>query len=235
MNESIVTILIPVYNSENTIIRTLDSIYNNETKYKYDVLIVNDGSTDNTRNLITEYMKTHQNIKCIDKENSGISDALNLGLNNITTKYIMRMDADDIMTYRRIEVQINIMEAHPEYDIIGGVNIDYNNGQIYSYTNEDVSLWILQYGNFYCHPSIVFRTKSINKVKLRYNPNFKHCEDYWLYCEAIIKGLKFHNCKNVVIEYYFNNNLKKSNYWKEQNASISYILETVKHYIKGIV
>lgn len=100
-----VTVLIPVYNGEDYIEECLSSIYN-QTYKNYKILVVNDGSTDNT----LEILKKYKEVESISYEkNRGISYALNFGIDNIDTDYIIRMDVDDISHYYRIRMQVEFM------------------------------------------------------------------------------------------------------------------------------
>lgn len=89
-----VSIIIPAYNSEKTIKRCLNSIYNQ--KYTdYEIVVINDGSTDGTLSILEEYNLIYDNFILINKKNEGVSVARNLGIDRATGDYILFMDADD--------------------------------------------------------------------------------------------------------------------------------------------
>ena len=93
MNKS-VTILIPCYNEQNYLKRCLDSCVN-QTYQNLKILIVNDGSTDDSQKIIEEYMSKYQNINLINQTNSGISKTRNVLFANTTTEYSFFLDVDD--------------------------------------------------------------------------------------------------------------------------------------------
>jgi len=89
-------IIVPVYNVEDYIEECINSILRQETKYKYLVCIINDGSPDNTRNILKKY-ESLDNIEIIDQDNRGLSGARNTGLSHIQANYIMFVDSDDYL------------------------------------------------------------------------------------------------------------------------------------------
>lgn len=233
-NDYIVSILIPVYNAEQYINRCLDSIFSQNTSYSYEVFLVDDGSTDNTLNIINDYKKIHSNITVKSLEHSGITNVLNYGLDNIKSKYIMRMDSDDEMIPNRIQLQVDYMENNPDIDILGGSAINYSTGELLTYYEGDVTLKLLKDCNPLNHPTMIYRTESLNKVNLRYNNNYKYVEDYFFYVEALFKGLKFYNSSNIVLNYFFGSP-KADNYYHIQYNNGVYITKIIERYLKGII
>ena len=97
-----VSVIIPAYNSEQFIAETLDSILN-QTLKDIEVVIVNDGSTDGTQDIIDEYCKKSDIFKSYIKENGGVSKARNYGLERATGEYVVFLDADDTYTEKSLE------------------------------------------------------------------------------------------------------------------------------------
>lgn len=89
------SIIVPVYNGEKTIKRALDSLLD-QTK-KVHIIVINDGSTDNTEVIIQELIKNNDNIEYYYKDNSGISDARNLGVDKVKSEYFGFLDSDDLV------------------------------------------------------------------------------------------------------------------------------------------
>ena len=92
MKKSDISIIVPAYNAEKTIVRCLDSLIT-QTKKELEFIIINDGSTDNTENLIKKY--SDKRIKYYKNENQGIGKTRNFGIEKATSKYIMFLDSDD--------------------------------------------------------------------------------------------------------------------------------------------
>lgn len=89
-----ISIIIPAYNAEMDIKKCIDSILN-QTFKDFELIIVNDGSNDNTLNICNEYKKNDQRIRVINKDNGGVSSARNIGIGESTGEYIMFCDSDD--------------------------------------------------------------------------------------------------------------------------------------------
>lgn len=91
------TIIIPAYNSEKWIKECLESVLRQKTTYKYKVVVINDGSTDHTLEIINSYKNLYSNLYIINQQNKGYSGARNTALKEIESKYIMFVDSDDIL------------------------------------------------------------------------------------------------------------------------------------------
>lgn len=118
--EPILTIFTPTYNQEKYVRKCLDSIVKQETKYKFQVVVSDDCSTDNTRKIIDEYQKKYPNIiKPIYREkNLGPMDNFCQTLNRIHTKYVALCDGDDFWTDKnKIQLQVDYLESHFETSI----------------------------------------------------------------------------------------------------------------------
>lgn len=89
-----ISIIIPVYQAEKTLKRCLDSILQ-QSYTDYEIIVVNDGSSDRSEEIILEYEKITKKIKYISKENSGVADSRNIGIKNATGDYIVFVDSDD--------------------------------------------------------------------------------------------------------------------------------------------
>ena len=109
-----ISVIIPVYNAEKTISKTLDSFLN-QNYVQYEIICVNDGSTDSTVDIINEYKKRYKNITIINKINGGPSSARNIGLKRSKGQYIMFADADDTVSKNCLEIMSKYME---KYDIV---------------------------------------------------------------------------------------------------------------------
>lgn len=119
-----VTIGIPVYNAEKFIRNTLISIFN-QTYSNFELIITDDGSTDDSLNIIKSFTDNRIRIYS-DGENKGISYRLNQQVNLAKGKYFVRMDADDIMFPNRLEKQLAFLENNPNCDVVGSSIIVIN-------------------------------------------------------------------------------------------------------------
>lgn len=110
-----VSIIVPVYNAASTLTRCLDSIIN-QTHKNIEIILINDGSKDNTLNICKDYTKKDKRIKLINKENSGVSNSRNIGIDNATGDYITFVDADDTLDAKTVETIIE--NASDDKDVI---------------------------------------------------------------------------------------------------------------------
>ncbi|MGD1871437.1 MAG: glycosyltransferase family 2 protein [Mastigocoleus sp.] len=101
----IVSVIVPAYNAEAFISRTLESILS-QTYKNIEVIIVDDGSQDNTVNIVKNFIKRDQRIRLLQQENSGVASARNLAIAHACGEYIAPIDADDIWYPENIEKQI---------------------------------------------------------------------------------------------------------------------------------
>ena len=97
------SIIIPVYNSEKYLIKCLDSICNQITKYKYQIICINDGSTDNSLEILNKYQNRFENFYIINQKNGGISNARNNGIKASSGTYLGFIDNDDWVTNDYVE------------------------------------------------------------------------------------------------------------------------------------
>lgn len=102
----ILSVVVPVYNCAPVIKRCLESIDSPNTE----ILVVDDGSTDSTSQVVLDYMARHPNVSLIQKENGGVSSARNVGIENAQGKYIMFVDADDYLASNGIEKVMRLMD-----------------------------------------------------------------------------------------------------------------------------
>ncbi|MDO1500653.1 glycosyltransferase family 2 protein [Winogradskyella maritima] len=118
--ENPVSILTPFKNSENYLAECLDSILN-QTYQNWELLIVDDHSTDNSYDLVKSYAEKDTRIKLFKNEGSGIIEALRLAFSQSCGSFITRMDSDDIMSENKLEVMVNQLEAHGKNHVALGL------------------------------------------------------------------------------------------------------------------
>ena len=110
-----VSIIIPIYNVEKYLHKCIESV-ESQTLENIEVILVNDGSTDNSEIIIEKFKEKYNNIKYIKKENGGLSDARNVGIRNATGDYILFVDSDDYISDTLLNDLSIYMEQ--EYDLI---------------------------------------------------------------------------------------------------------------------
>lgn len=204
-----ITVLMPVYNGEKYLKTAIESILS-QTYSEFEFLIINDASTDNSRNIILSYQD--ERINLVDNEqNLGITKTLNRGLQLAKGKYIARMDCDDISLPNRLEKQL-------EYITKENVSFVGSYCKLFSDTKELKNMLtapvyhnaILFHLCFRCclvHSSMLFSKQAVIDLG-GYDESKNYVEDYDLWCKAIL------NYKFVVIP-------KILHAYRENDSSIS--------------
>lgn len=205
--EIIATFLLPVYNGEDFIRETIESILS-QTFKDFELLIIDDGSTDNTHNIINEIQDSR--IKLVkNADNLGLIRTLNKGLKLSKGKYILRIDADDICYPSRLEKQISYMEKNDDIVICGGnAKFVYDNkSNVWSPPTRflDCKTHLL-FGNCFVHSSIVLRRSFFEKYDYKYELAYKHAEDFALWNKIVRNKFKVANIKDVLVDYRIHDN-----------------------------
>jgi len=195
-----ISVIMPVYNAEKYLQESLESILK-QSFQDFELIIINDGSKDNSLNIINIYSENpeYQNkIKIINQKNTGVIQALNNGIKIAKGKYIARMDADDIAIFNRFEKQIEVLEKENQEKIAicGSLAIIINeNGKEISEMNYPKTNWFknklyIIRRNPFIHPSVIIRKDILEKVSHNnnyYKKNYKYVEDYELWTRIIFK------------------------------------------------
>jgi len=200
-----VSVLMPAYNAEKYIGEAIDSVLN-QTFVNFELVIVDDGSTDNTANVIKAY--TDKRIKLIQQKNGGVSAALNTGLSQAQGKYIARFDADDVCYPYRLQQQFDFMETNPDFVLIGS-DADYMSEEgafLFTYHNIGYSNQEIQEKiNVYCpfvHSTVCYRKEAVVQLG-GYEVLAFTFEDYFLW-KKLVKIGKVCNFKTPLIKVRFN-------------------------------
>ncbi|EOU1122727.1 glycosyltransferase family 2 protein [Clostridium perfringens] len=185
-----VSVIVPTYNMEKYIFECINSI-SNQTYTNLEIIVVIDGATDNTQEIINNLAICDKRIKVIYQENSGSGIARNNGLSNATGKYIMFVDSDDSIEKDMVESLVSNIESSNVDLVICGCNLDYYDGdKIYKKCvntykeslvigKENVRSNFLDYyikGIVHGPVSKLFKRDIIEKNKIRF-PNLKRSQD----------------------------------------------------------
>lgn len=219
-----VSIILPVLNSELTIVSCVTSIIN-QTFKNFDLIVIDNGSTDKTLQLISDF--NDDRITILSQPVKGITHALNLGLLHAKGEYLVRMDSDDIMVLDRLEIQINEFYNDNTLDFLASdcflcddeMNIV---GEMHK-PNSHFSILALFYSPF-IHPTWMFRKSILSKIGI-YNTNLFVSQDYDFVVRLIINGFKAKNISKKLIYYRQSNNglsIKKHFYQLYFSNLISY-------------
>jgi glycosyltransferase involved in cell wall biosynthesis len=210
----------PVYNCESFIVAAIDSMLN-QTLTAFELIIVDDCSTDKTIELISSYKDDRINF--IQKKiKSGLVASLNIGINLSRGKYIARMDGDDISHSTRLEKQVNYLNQFSEIDLCGTAYELIGSQNIVSFPicHDDIKIGMLEYCPL-AHPTVMLKKSFVDDNTLRYLNEFECAEDYELWTRCVSLG-KINNMPDVLLSYRHHNNqfsiTNKSN--QDKNSAI---------------
>ncbi|HNZ52376.1 MAG TPA: glycosyltransferase family A protein [Candidatus Pacearchaeota archaeon] len=199
-----ITVLMTVYNGERFIAQSIESVLNQSFK-NFEFIIVDDGSTDGTKDIILKYANKDKRIIYLyygkNKGYYNLHNVVNMGLERARGKYIARLDADDLCYPRRLEIQYKYLENNPSIFLIGSSAdvIDQFGNKIDTIIKKRYPPFILKYrmaiSNPFIHSSIMFRNKGYKYIS--YN---EHC--FYFILTFFKKKMK--NIKGVLIKYRIN-------------------------------
>ena len=198
MSNSICSVIIPAYNAEKTIQPVLDSLaLDGSWKYPIDVQVIDDGSTDQTRRIVERFSERFDHVHYRRKENGGVSSARNLGLDTVTAKYLVYVDADDEMIRSGLDAMIDkaeqmsadfVISSYYRYNVDDGTETKVvcplkNDVLLTKKTIEQEILRRFFNGKNQCLPNLwnkLYVTDIIKKNGLRFHDKMSHGED-WLF------------------------------------------------------
>ena len=189
--EASVSVIIPCYNSSKTIGRAIQSVVE-QTLRPAEILLVNDGSEDNTLEVLLEFQNSYGSdwIKVISLEqNSGVSIARNTAWDLASQEYIAFLDADDSWHHRKLEIQFNWMSSHPEITLTGHPCTVLKNGIAISqlppeWNFRTISFYRLLFSSCIPTPSVML----FRNLPYRFDPNKRYAEDYSLWLNIVANG-----------------------------------------------
>ncbi len=184
MKDPKVTVLMPVYNGQKYLRPAIESILN-QTYKDFEFLIINDGSKDNSLDIIKRYADKDSRIRLITRPNKGLVATLNEGLAKARGEYIARMDCDDISLKKRLKTEVDYLDSHPDVGLVGSnYSIIDGRGKVLVSTNvfthpDDLKLCLVTC-NQYGHGSVMIK-RSVLKQVGNYDKSVGHLEDYDLW------------------------------------------------------
>ena len=204
MEKELVSIIIPVYNVEDYLSRCVDSVIN-QTYAELEIILIDDGSTDSSKQICDSYRKKDPRIKVIHKENGGLSSARNAGIKESTGKYLMFVDSDDYISALMVESYYNVIKKQNAEMVVFTQKHSFIKKGSIEKSNKDI-LKFLNSASSYPAYIKMFDASIIRAKKLLFNENLKCCEDapfireYMLYCNRIAfiggSNLYFYNPDN---------------------------------------
>jgi len=215
----VINIILPVFNAEKTVGAALESIQN-QSFSRWECIVVDDGSTDETAEIISEFKNRDSRFRIITIPHSGIVTALNTGLEKVSAPFIARMDADDISFPERLAKQFDFLQKNPEIDVVScfvehGV-IDNKKMKGFAHYVDWTNKIIAPKDHFInrfiespiVHPTVMFRKEIVEKFG-GYSHTPEWPEDYELWLRWMQNGVSFAKIQENLF------------YWTDRNDRLS--------------
>lgn len=192
-----VSVIMGVYNDEPYLQEAVKSILN-QTYYNFEFIIINDCSTDNSKEIIDYYLRQDERIVYLEnKKNIGLSASLNRGINIAKGKYIARVDADDISFPERLAKQVEFLEENEDIYVLGTASLSIDEkSAILGLSKFPADPGFIKKNlikkNLFYHPSVMIRKEYFEKVGL-YDESIRYAQDYELW----LRGVNLFNYANL--------------------------------------
>lgn len=216
MNDPIISVIIPVYNADAYLRRCIDSILC-QTFKDFELIIVNDGSTDRSAQIIREYATNDDRIELIEKANSGASSARNVGIDNAKGRFICFVDADD---YINEEYLAKLYQ--PDYDmVICGYK---RNNEDFSFNNDccfhDSGDFVFRYHRLDLGRTLWCKLMRRDRIgNIRFDERLRYGEDFLFLLTVLGRCSKIKSCQYI------------GYYYTEPSYSGKYILSANEYYL----
>lgn len=198
-----IDIILATYNDENSISSSIESILN-QSFTNFNLIIINDGSTDSTPNIIQRYANRDSRVKIYtNSKNLGLPLSLNKGIELCNSDFIGRADGDDIWMPDKLQKQMNFIKENNDINILGTGAIlnDKSRSKIFfrkeiNFRNKGIKLLI---NDYLFHSSVIFRSFILKENK--YDEKLLRSQDKFLWLTLLDKGYKIYNIQEALIIY----------------------------------
>ena len=175
------SVVVPVYNSAQYLDRCIESIIS-QSFTKIELILVDDGSTDNSLDICKEWAKKENRIKVIQRENGGLSAARNTGIDNATSEYITFVDSDDALSPNTYAPNMEILKDNPNVDLLEyPIDVHYGAHNAYTilfdiiFVGDDIfRKWVSQKGYQHCYAcNKIYKKHLFNSTRFPVNESFE--------------------------------------------------------------
>ena len=197
-----VSVIIPTYNHAKYVCRAIDSVLE-QTYTHYEIIVVDDGSTDNTQEVLEPYMKQ---IKYIYQENKGLSASRNTGIRVAKGDYLQFLDADDTILPQGLDIQVKLLETHPDVDVVacryrlvdaaGRFLVDKKR-----YAKKSIMFKELVLSNRFAPNALLIRRKCFTSAGI-FDERLKSCEDWDMWLRITAQNHRFLCHNHVLVQRY---------------------------------
>lgn len=230
------TVILPVYNAAPHLTQCIDSLLA-QTYRDFELLIVDDGSTDESAKIITEYANRDARVRpVLNHRNLGLIGVLNTAIAECESTFVARMDADDWSEPERLALQIAFLENHPEVAIVGSwIELFGEKQEVWHYRQQDafIKALLLFKTNGFPHNSLVARTDVLQRFP--YDVDYEYVEDTELWTRIMMQApeIRFANIPKVLTHYRIYGEQVSQRFRDEQDACYARILKRLVSWVLG--
>ncbi len=205
MTKPSVSIIVPVYNAEPYLHRCVESLLK-QTLTDIEILLINDGSTDNSGTLCDEYATKDPRVKVFHRTNHGVAATRQFGLELVSGKYVIHADPDDWLDLDMLEKMYKTAEKENADLVVCDIKMEYENKTVYLkqyFSSSDPSKIVIEYINNHhggCWNKLI-RTSCIEKYHVNFIPGVNLGEDRIFHLRLLQNPLKVANCPNTCYHY----------------------------------
>ena len=215
-----VSVIIPVYNTGEIIKETIASVMK-QTFRDFEIIIVDDGSSDNTVSLIDD--QDNPAIRIIRQENTGIAGARNRGIAEANGEYLAFLDHDDIFLPEKLQCQVELLDKDPELALVYSPVETFGNTDVkipdYELISGDVFCSILEQNKIHSASCIMIRRSFIEKYGILFRQEFAPCDD-WDFYLRLSRHCRFANTGKALVRYRLHDGNESNNFEKMYRAGI---------------
>lgn len=235
--EKLISVIIPVYNVQEYLIKCIESVIN-QTYENLEIIIVDDGSTDKSTEICDKVKKNDSRIRVIHKENGGLSDARNVGIDNANGEYISFIDSDDYVDNNYIELLYNAIKQYDADMSIASHRVIYEKNIIDRSTGKEFCaepieiLKMLLYDNGIDTSAWgkLYKKSLFNEIRF---PKGRFFEDSATTYMLIDKSKKIGVCSKPIYNYVIRNNSISNETFSEKKMDLIVSTEEMTNYIKN--
>jgi glycosyltransferase involved in cell wall biosynthesis len=199
----VVSVILAVYNGERYIAEAVSSILN-QTLSNFELIVINDGSTDGTSAILEQLRLADPRVRVLHEARIGFAAALNLGVSQARGEFIARMDGDDVSAPTRLATQLRFLRQNSDVAICGSAVRLFGScaARDYGYPSTPASVRChLLFQCCLCHPATMIRRSIFTARGLRYRAEFAEACDYDLWALAAWEGHSLDNVPEVLLDY----------------------------------
>ena len=226
INKPTVSVIMSCFNSENYVEQAARSIIN-QTFHNLEFLIMDDGSTDNTYNILNDLKIEDKRIKVFQNtKNIGLTKSLNLLINKANGEFIVRQDADDISYKNRIKSQVEILSTSNFSACTTRAKIIGSNTKKPKYLYLFPKKLVIKFRNPFIHGTLAVKKQVLNDLG-NYDEDFYFAQDFMLFSKMIKQGYKIKYLSEVFYEINMKENIS-TNFLKQQNYYANCVKKNIK-------